>query len=144
MATQAAVLAFAIAFVAENLHWMHVYDQPLQTVWTRWAFLLGEKIAMPEVPAIPPNPTPSNLSFAMGEHGNVHNVTFAGVFAVGSTEVTFAQYDAFADATGRQRPSDSGWGRGSRPVINVDWSNARDYARWLGNLCKRHCSVILV
>jgi formylglycine-generating enzyme required for sulfatase activity len=52
-------------------------------------------------------------------------------FAIGRTEVTFDDYDRFARATGRAPPGDRGWGRGSRPVINVGWSQARDYARWL-------------
>ncbi|MEM8920512.1 MAG: formylglycine-generating enzyme family protein, partial [Pseudomonadota bacterium] len=26
---------------------------------------------------------------------------------------------------------DEGWGRGSRPVINVDWNDAQAYVRWL-------------
>jgi formylglycine-generating enzyme required for sulfatase activity len=52
-------------------------------------------------------------------------------FAVGRYEVTFEQYDQFALATGRQLPSDSGWGRGRRPVISVSWRDAVDYATWL-------------
>ncbi|MBW9267390.1 MAG: SUMF1/EgtB/PvdO family nonheme iron enzyme [Candidatus Thiodiazotropha sp. (ex. Lucinisca nassula)] len=52
-------------------------------------------------------------------------------FALGKTEVTFAEYDRFADATGRKRPDDQSWGRGSRPVINVSWNDAVAYAEWL-------------
>ena len=52
-------------------------------------------------------------------------------FAIGKTEVTFAQYDAFAQATGRAKPEDMGWGRGDRPVINVSWEDAVAYAIWL-------------
>jgi formylglycine-generating enzyme required for sulfatase activity len=46
-------------------------------------------------------------------------------------EVTFREYDAFVDDTGRQSPSDEGWGRGSRPVIHVSWGDAVAYAQWL-------------
>jgi len=47
-------------------------------------------------------------------------VTFANMFAVSVTEVSFAQYDACISAGGCSgRPSDNGWGRGNRPVINV-------------------------
>src|SRR5262249_43902843 len=28
-------------------------------------------------------------------------------------------------------PSDSGWGRGRRPVINVSWDDAKSYVAWL-------------
>jgi formylglycine-generating enzyme required for sulfatase activity len=52
-------------------------------------------------------------------------------FALGKTEVTFDEYDRFADATGRKRPDDQSWGRGSRPVINVSWNDAVAYAEWL-------------
>ncbi len=52
-------------------------------------------------------------------------------FAIGKTEVTFADYDAFAAATGRKKPYDFGWGRGQRPVINVSWNDATAYAAWL-------------
>lgn len=52
-------------------------------------------------------------------------------FAIGQFEVTFAEYDRFASATGRRQPSDKGWGRATRPVINVTWDDARAYARWL-------------
>lgn len=52
-------------------------------------------------------------------------------FAIGQTEVTFADYDRFATATGRAKPADEGWGRGRRPVINVSWRDALAYAEWL-------------
>ena len=51
-----------------------------------------------------------------------------GAFALGVTKVTFEEYDRFATATGRKLPEDSGWGCGSRPVINVSWADARAYA----------------
>ncbi|NVK39826.1 MAG: SUMF1/EgtB/PvdO family nonheme iron enzyme [Oceanospirillaceae bacterium] len=51
--------------------------------------------------------------------------------ALARHEVTFEQYDRFADATGRPRPDDNGWGRGDQPVINVSWRDAQAYARWL-------------
>nr|VFK16478.1 MAG: Formylglycine-generating enzyme, required for sulfatase activity, contains SUMF1/FGE domain [Candidatus Kentron sp. LPFa] len=52
-------------------------------------------------------------------------------FSLGVTEVTFEEYDRFACATGRGLPHDSGWGRGRRPVINVNWNDAAAYAEWL-------------
>ena len=61
----------------------------------------------------------------------VREIIFEYRFAIGVHEVTFAEYDQFAEATGRELPDDAGWGRGDRPVINVSWEDARDYARWL-------------
>ncbi len=60
----------------------------------------------------------------------VHEVSVAR-FAMGRYEVTFAEYDRFVEATGRERPSDVGWGRGDRPVINVSWNDVTAYAEWL-------------
>ncbi len=45
-------------------------------------------------------------------------------FALGRTEVTFAQWDAcVADGYCRPITADRGWGRGNRPVINVSWND---------------------
>jgi len=51
--------------------------------------------------------------------------------AVSLYEVTFAQYDSFCEETGREKPSDEGWGRGNRPVMNVSWHDANAFAQWL-------------
>ena len=50
---------------------------------------------------------------------------------MGRYEVSFAEYDRFAEATGRVKPDDEGWGRGTRPAINVSREDARAYATWL-------------
>lgn len=59
-------------------------------------------------------------------------------FALGIAEVAFAEYDRFAQATGRPLPADGGWGRGNRPVINVSWEDAAAYARWLSEETGEH------
>lgn len=53
-------------------------------------------------------------------------------FKISKYEVTFAQYDAFCETTGRSKPSDEGWGRNKRPVINVSWHDAKAYCKWAG------------
>ena len=61
----------------------------------------------------------------------VHEVTLTYGSWLGKYEVTFDEYDAFCSATGRSKPSDSGWGRGQRPVMNVSWWDAIAYCNWL-------------
>ncbi len=61
----------------------------------------------------------------------VRSVTISRPIAMGRYEVSFAEYDVFAGATGRDRPDDQGWGRGNRPVINVSPGDAQAYAVWL-------------
>ena len=58
----------------------------------------------------------------------VHRVTIARPFAVSVYEVTFEDYDRFRPGN---EVDDQGWGRGTRPVINVSWYDAWDYIDWL-------------
>ena len=58
-------------------------------------------------------------------------------FAVGKYEVTWAQWEACVAEGGCNgsgpvgEGDDEGWGKGSRPVINVSWHDAKAYAAWL-------------
>ena len=55
-------------------------------------------------------------------------------FAMGRTSVTFDQWEACVAAGGcNHQPSDQGWGKGSRPVINVSWNDAQQYVAWLSD-----------
>jgi len=71
--------------------------------------------------------------FMMGDNFNegirderpVHPV-YLDEYHIGKYEVTFEQYDLFCEDTGRAKPSDEGWGRGNRPVVNVSWFDASD------------------
>ena len=60
-----------------------------------------------------------------------HEVSLSA-FKMSAHEVTFAQYDAFCDATKYKKANDQGWGRGQRPVINVSWDDATAFAKWVG------------
>ena len=61
----------------------------------------------------------------------VRTVTISRPIAMGKYPVTFREYKRFVSATGAARPKDVGWGRGTRPVINVDQWDAKAYAAWL-------------
>ena len=65
--------------------------------------------------------------------GPVHEVRIAEPFAVGVYEVTFGEWEACVaqGGCGGHRPSDRGWGRGNRPVINVNWEDTQGYVEWL-------------
>jgi formylglycine-generating enzyme required for sulfatase activity len=91
----------------------------------------------PEMIVVPPG------SFTMGspegEPGHMateipqHKVTIAKPFAVGRYAVTIDEWDACVADGGCNgyTPSDQGWGRGQRPVINVSWDNSKAYVAWL-------------
>ena len=61
----------------------------------------------------------------------VHEVRIAQPFALGRYEVTFAEYDRYAQATGKTKPDDHGQGRGNYPVGSVNWEDAQGYVKWL-------------
>ncbi len=61
----------------------------------------------------------------------IHYVKIDHLVMLMTTEVTFSDYDRYCLDTGHPFPDDSGWGRDNRPVINVSWKDAQDYAKWL-------------
>ncbi|MEO5376100.1 MAG: SUMF1/EgtB/PvdO family nonheme iron enzyme [Alphaproteobacteria bacterium] len=89
----------------------------------------------PEMVAIPAGRfmmgSPEDEKGRFASEGPRHEVTIGYRFALGRYAVTFEEYDRFVAATGGREPSDHGWGRGRRPVIDVSWEDAQAYARWL-------------
>jgi formylglycine-generating enzyme required for sulfatase activity len=87
----------------------------------------------PEMVVIPPGKF--RMGDIQGKYGKdelpVHQVNFQKAFAASKYEITFAEYDEFAKATGRKLAEDEGWGRGRQPVIYVSWEDAVAYAKWL-------------
>jgi len=128
---------------AANMGWIHLSQPPTYQVGANlpvpeppstntFRDTLQDGSSGPEMIVIPAG------TFKMGDiqgggssnEKPVHDVTVAR-FAMGKYEVTFAEYDKFAEATGRSKPNDYGWGRGNRPVINVSWDDATAYLDWL-------------
>lgn len=62
----------------------------------------------------------------------VKKVRIRQPLAVGRYEITFKEWDACYDAGAcAKKPSDRGWGRGNRPVINILHSDIVEYLNWL-------------
>ncbi|GHU76295.1 hypothetical protein FACS189414_1960 [Bacteroidia bacterium] len=96
---------------------------------------LGEATQIPVVLFIPRGTfimgSPVNEPNRMDDSELQHEVTLTKDFYMGKYPVTFAQYDAYCEATGATKPGDEHWGRGDRPVINVSWDDAVAYCDWL-------------
>ena len=79
--------------------------------------------------------SPPDEEGRLDREGPQRQVTIARPFAVGKFEVTFDEWDACVSAgtcTSNKSPSDQGWGRGKRPVINVSWDDiTAEYLPWL-------------
>ncbi len=61
-----------------------------------------------------------------------HPVTLTRAFWIGVTEVTFAQFRAFAEATGHPMPHVPNWADEAHPVVGVTFEDAVAYCRWAG------------
>ena len=86
--------------------------------------------AFPELVVVPSG------RFMMGqldEREGGQEIRIGYSLAVGAYPVTFDEWDACVSegGCGGYRPEDRGWGRGNRPVINVNWEDAKMYAWWL-------------
>ncbi|MCB0553230.1 MAG: formylglycine-generating enzyme family protein [Phaeodactylibacter sp.] len=92
---------------------------------------------------IPPHATPEMLpveggTFRMGseeydDEKPVHEVALNS-FEIGKFPVTMQEFDAFCEATKREKPNDRGWGRENRPAIYADWYDAIEYCNWLSGI----------
>ena len=98
---------------------------------------LGGDVRGPEMVVIPAGSfmmgSPKNEKERSDSEGPQRSVTVAR-FALSRTEITFDDWQACVDGggcKGNPRPNDRGWGRVSRPVINVSWDDVREYVQWL-------------
>jgi formylglycine-generating enzyme required for sulfatase activity len=75
--------------------------------------------------------------FQMGSNAKpaeqpIHKVGIKKDFAIGRREVTFAEWDKCVAAGGcKYSPPDPTWGRGSEPVSNISWDDAKEFIGWL-------------
>jgi formylglycine-generating enzyme required for sulfatase activity len=60
-----------------------------------------------------------------------HKVAILRLFAVSRFPVTFDQWDVCVAHGGCNPAVDAGWGRGRRPVINVNLDDVQHYVAWL-------------
>lgn len=147
----------ADAFVgADTIQSLHIELAPRPTEAARAAMValnarlgtLGPGESFRECPDCPEMAVIPAGNFLMGspsgedrredDEGPQRRVTFPAPFALGRYEVTFAEWDACAYAgicrkVPRGDDGDRGWGRGSRPVINVSWEDAEEYVAWLNS-----------
>jgi formylglycine-generating enzyme required for sulfatase activity len=111
------------------------------------AFVLNKKVQEEELVVVPDYDTrqlgiewiriPPG-EFMMGDNFNegeedekpVH-AAFLGEYFISKYEVTFEQCDKYFTEISFRRPSDDGWGRGNRPVINITWASADQFCQWL-------------
>lgn len=95
----------------------------------------------PLMVALPPGKydmgAPDNEDGASYSERPVHGVVIPRPFALGVHEVTWEEYEACVagggcDPVGPDNSGgDEGFGRGNRPVINVNWTDAQNYVAWL-------------
>jgi formylglycine-generating enzyme required for sulfatase activity len=141
-AIEAVALAAMMAVISESVVWALDRGAPFAAVGERWAYRLGL--------ARPPLSSLVEISagfFQMGSDKDdssklMHRVTFAKPFSLAATEITFREWDAcVADGGCDYRPPDQGWGRDTRPVINVSWQDAQVYTGWLSRRMGKVCRL---
>jgi formylglycine-generating enzyme required for sulfatase activity len=78
-----------------------------------------------------PGPLAAKEEGRNDNEGPQHEVKIGHAFAAGKFAVTFEQWDECVKLGGCPQVSDSGWGHGRNPVINVSWDEAQKYVAWL-------------
>lgn len=120
-------------------------EQPLLTVTDavgdrHLTVPVNQGLAFRDAPQAPELVAVAAGSFLMGgsdEHARqfeqpVRQVTIPRRLAVGRFPVTFEEWShAVCAGVIAYQPSDEGWGRSRRPVVNVSWDDAKLYVDWL-------------
>ncbi len=94
---------------------------------------LSDKYKNPKPKVLPKVLPPLQIGdlFDEGDEDEPAHTVKINDFWLAPTELTFMEYDSFCVDQNRQLPDDNGWGRGRRPVINIDWYDAIEYCNWL-------------
>ena len=155
---QVALLALLLSFVGESYLWTRRNDLPLDSMLMQQRYRLGYA-PLPELVDIPAGSVdigeqdeefvkgiPETTMMYLGVPGRRVEITSG--FSLGKYEVTYEQFDYYvweqqrtADRRLAHYPTAAKGGRGKRPVVNVDWSAASDYTRWLGERIGRECRL---
>jgi formylglycine-generating enzyme required for sulfatase activity len=76
--------------------------------------------------------SPADETGHKSEESPLHRVTISQRFAVAKFEITFEQWEVCVEQGGcTYHPDDLDFGRGTQPVINIAWDDAKQYAQWL-------------
>jgi formylglycine-generating enzyme required for sulfatase activity len=77
--------------------------------------------------------SPASEPQRSSDEGPQQEIVISRAFAVARSEVSFDEWLACVAEGGcnAYRPGDYGWGLGKRPVINVSWTDAKAYVKWL-------------
>jgi len=78
--------------------------------------------------------SPESETGRLAREGPQHEVTIAEPFAVSKYEVTWDEWGACVKYGNCPHISDSAWGYGTRPVINVTWQQVKQYVAWLSSM----------
>ncbi len=142
---QLLLLAGVLGVFSESAWWANENNLPFGYALIKPLWALGMHAPLPEMVVIPKGQftmgcvegRDDTVFFCQEEETPAHEVSIAQPFTMGKHEVTFLQYDYYVwsqrrrGESGINYPSDQGWGRFERPVINVSWYDAKAYLRWL-------------
>ena len=60
-------------------------------------------------------------------------------FYMSKTQVTVSEYRKYCESRGIEMPRTPSWGwKDNHPIVNVKWSNARNYCNWLRTVIKKN------
>lgn len=112
----------------------------------RYRFVLFSVLLLPSCALLrsgPPRPSPVFVeipggTFVMGvdveedEYAHPPHPVTVEPFALMQREVTYAEFDQYAEAHDVERPDDEELGRGARAVVYVTWNEAVAFCEWIG------------